>query len=96
MGTEVSTTPKQPYDPKAPRKQVLTPPGKPEVKEKMEGVTPRGANIKIDFDKRFGMFKIVFSDGGTVPKELTGMWTEEARAKTAVKLYLDNYWKNRS
>ena len=89
--SEASTTPK-----KTTRKQVLTPPGKPEVKEGMDAVTPRGKDIRIAFDKRVCMYKIVFPDGGAVPKELSGHWTEESRAKTAIDLYLDKYWKNRS
>ena len=84
------------YDPKAPRKKILTPPGKPEVKESMDAVTPRGKDIKIGFDKRYGMYKVVFPDGGALPKELSGRWTEEARALTAIEMYLANYWKNRT
>ena len=78
------------------KKVTLIPPGKPEIKEGMEAVTPRGKDIKIAFDKRYGMYKIVFPDGGALPKELSGRWTEEARALTAIEVYLANYWKNRT
>lgn len=84
------------YDPNAPRKQVLTPPGKPEPSEGAEAVTPRGKDIKIGFDKRFGMYKIIFPDGGVLPPELEGRWTEEVRAKVAIEAYLQSYWKNRT
>ncbi len=87
---------KTPYDPKAPRKQELTPPGKPEPSEGAIAVTPRGKDIKIGFDKRFGMYTVVFPDGGQVPKELSGKWTEEKRCRSAIDTYLANYWKNRT
>ena len=83
------------YDPKAPRKKVLTPLGKPEAKEG-EHITPRGKDIKVGFDKQYGLYKIIFPDGGALPEELQGRFTEEKRAHGAVKAYLLTYWKNRT
>lgn len=78
-----------------PRKQVLTPPGKPVSKEEGGSVTPRGKNIEVVFDKIYGLYVIQFTEGGPVPKELSGKWTEEQRAQQAIELYLQKYWKNR-
>jgi len=75
---------------------VLTPPGKPEPSEDAVAVTPRGKDIKIVFDKQYAMYLISFPDGGELPPELRGKWTEESRAKTAIDLYLAKYWTNRT
>ena len=77
-----------------PRKQVLIPAGKPEAKEDAF-VTPRGANIEIRFTNT-GLYYVVFTDGGPIPSELSGKWTDRVRAEDAVKDYLDEYWKSRS
>ena len=77
-----------------PRKQVLVPAGKPEAKEDAF-ITPRGANIEIRFTNT-GLYYVVFADGGSVPVELSGKWTDRVRAEDAVKDYLDEYWKSRS
>lgn len=76
-----------------PRKQVLTPPDKPIVKED-SFVTPRGANIDIRFTNT-GLYYVVFTDGGVLPSELSGKWTDRTLAEEAVKKYLDKYWKGR-
>lgn len=78
------------------RKRVLTPPGKPVPKEKDGNITPKGKNIKVVFDKRYGLYVIQFTEGGATPKELSGKWTEEKRALQAIKQYLEKYWKSRS
>lgn len=77
-----------------PRKQVLVPAGKPEAREDAF-ITPRGANIEIHFTNT-GLYYIVFADGGSVPVELSGKWTDRTKAEDAVKNYLDTYWKSRS
>lgn len=76
------------------RKQVLVPPGKPVAKDDAF-ITPRGANIEIQFDNT-GLYFIVFSDGGPVPKELKSKFTDRTLAEQAIEKYLSEYWKSRS
>jgi len=44
----------------------------------------------------YGLYTIEIVEGGVLPKELSGKWTEEKRAKEAVERYLEIYWKNRT
>ena len=77
-----------------PRKQTLVPPGKPVAKE--DGfVTPRGANIEVKFTNT-GLYYVVFTDGGIMPPELSGKWTDRGKAEEAINKYLNEYWKDRS
>ncbi len=69
--------------------------GKPVAKEGQH-ITPRGKDIKVGFDKQFGLYKVVFPEGGELPKELQGRFTEEKRAHEAIEQYLVTYWKNRT
>ena len=76
------------FEEKKTRKRVLTPKGKPVPKDKDSYVTPKGADIEVVFDKRFGLYMVNFPSGGKVPKELSGKWTEESRLRVAIESYL--------
>ena len=89
VSEEVSSTPET-------RKTVLTPPGKPTPKEGDIAVTPKGKGLKVTFDKKYGMYQVVFSEGGVLPPELDGKWTVEKGAEAAIERYLRGYWKGRS
>lgn len=48
-----------------------------------------GKNIVVEHDKmRPGLYKIVFSPGGELPKDLEGHWTSKSKARDAIDLYL--------
>ena len=72
-----------------------TPPGKPVAKEG-NFITPRGKDIKVVFDKKYGLYMISFPGGGALPAFLSGKYTEEKRAREAIEQYLKVYWKNRT
>jgi hypothetical protein len=78
-----------------PRKRVLTPPEKPQPKDEDSFVTPRGMDIEIRQDKIYGLYYIVFTGGGPLPRELQGKFTERSRAEFVIESYLANYWKGR-
>jgi hypothetical protein len=51
--------------------------------------TPNGKNIEIQRDKSTAQYKIQFTTGGELPLELSGIFTNETYAQTAVNQYLD-------
>ena len=51
--------------------------------------TPNGKHLKIVKITGSALFGVRFEEGGELPKELTGMWTDAGRAYEAIKLYLD-------
>lgn len=76
------------------KKRILTPPEKPEPKENVS-VTPRGKEIELKKNIHYGLYYFDMH-GGMLPKELLGFFTEEKRAKHALEMYLNRYWKGRS
>ena len=51
--------------------------------------TPNGKEIQIFRDKVSAQYKIQFSSGGELPEELTGIFTNELFAETAINKYLE-------
>ena len=51
--------------------------------------TPNGKEIQIFRDKASAQYKIQFSSGGELPEELTGIFTNELFAETAINKYLE-------
>lgn len=76
------------------KKRVLVPAGKPEPKNENSFITPRGKDIEVKLVN--GFWIISFPAGGTIPKELSGRFTDKWRADKAVEVYLNTYWKGRS
>ena len=67
---------KKKHPQKTKNKVTLTPPG-PESKK----------TLKVKYDGQQHMYRIYFEEGGTVPKELSGMYTERSRANLAIDAY---------
>jgi hypothetical protein len=51
--------------------------------------TPNGKEIQIFRDKVSAQYKLQFSSGGELPEELTGIFTNELFAETAINKYLE-------
>lgn len=51
--------------------------------------TPNGKEIQIYRDKVSAQYKIQFTSGGELPEELTGIFTNETFATTAINKYLE-------
>jgi hypothetical protein len=51
--------------------------------------TPNGKEIEIFRDKQSAQYKIQFTSGGELPEELTGIFTNELFAETAINKYLE-------
>jgi hypothetical protein len=51
--------------------------------------TPNGKEIQIFRDRVSAQYKIQFSSGGELPEELTGIFTNELFAETAINKYLE-------
>lgn len=52
------------------------------------GQTMGGKNIIVEYDKKATLYRIKFSPGGEVPKDLGGLWTSKTMAQKAIDLYL--------
>ena len=52
-------------------------------------VTPKGKEIKIYQIANTSLFKVAFTDGGQLPEDLSGKWTNPKLAQDAVDKYLD-------
>lgn len=50
--------------------------------------TSGGKNILVEYDKKATLYRIKFSPGGELPKDLSGMWTSKSKAQGAINLYL--------
>jgi hypothetical protein len=55
----------------------------------INSITPNGKELQILRDKSTAQYKIQFTTGGELPLELTGIFTNETYAQTAVNQYLD-------
>ena len=51
--------------------------------------TPNGKEIQVVRDKQTAQYKIQFGSGGELPEELTGIFTNELFAETAINQYLE-------
>ena len=51
--------------------------------------TPNGKEIQIFRDKQSAQYKIQFGSGGELPEELTGIFTNQLFAETAINKYLE-------
>ena len=51
--------------------------------------TPNGKEIHIQRDPRSAQYFIQFGSGGELPEELTGIFTNELFAETAINKYLE-------
>lgn len=51
--------------------------------------TPNGKEIQIFRDSVSAQYKIQFGSGGELPEELTGIFTNELFAETAINKYLE-------
>ena len=51
--------------------------------------TPNGKEIQIFRDPVSAQYKIQFGSGGELPEELTGIFTNELFAETAINKYLE-------
>lgn len=51
--------------------------------------TPNGKEIQIYRDKVSAQYMIQFGSGGELPEELTGIFTNELFAETAINKYLE-------
>ena len=51
--------------------------------------TPNGKEIQIQRDPRSAQYFIQFDSGGELPEELTGIFTNELFAETAINKYLE-------
>ena len=50
-------------------------------------ITPNGKEIEILRDKSTAQYKIQFTTGGELPLELSGIFTNQTYAQTAVNFY---------
>jgi hypothetical protein len=55
----------------------------------INSITPNGKELQILRDKSTAQYKIQFTTGGELPLELSGIFTNETYAQTAVNQYLD-------
>ena len=53
-----------------------------------ENKTPKGKQIEVYSDGRFGMYKIKFTSGGELPKSLDGLFSTTVLAQNAIDVYL--------
>ena len=51
--------------------------------------TPNGKEIQIQRDPRSAQYFIQFGSGGELPEELSGIFTNELFAQTAINKYLE-------
>lgn len=51
--------------------------------------TPNGKEVQIYRDTVSAQYKIQFGSGGELPEELTGIFTNELFAETAINKYLE-------
>lgn len=77
-------------------KVTLEPKGKPEPSTEESSVTPRGMELEVIHDPKWGLYQIGLLTPGQLPQELKGKWTDRKWAEDAIRRYLTNYWKGRS
>ncbi len=51
--------------------------------------TPNGKELKIYQVANTSLFKVAFTDGGALPEDLSGMWTNAKLAQEAISKYLE-------
>lgn len=58
--------------------------------------TEGGKKIIVEYDRKATLYRIKFSPGGQLPKDLEGLWTSPTRAAQAVTQYLNKAKKKES
>jgi hypothetical protein len=58
--------------------------------------TPGGKTIQLKYKEGSALIKVEFATGGELPADLSGLFTDEAAANTAVLKYLDRTSKKKS
>lgn len=55
-------------------------------------LTPNGKKLQIMKVPNTALYRVAFSEGGELPKELQGMWTAPYTAQRSIETYLDRRW----
>lgn len=56
--------------------------------ERNFNILPSGKQIAIFKVANTALYRVAFTDGGEVPEELSGMWTDPYKAQLAIKAYI--------
>lgn len=78
---------------------ILKAQAKEEATEKLDraaalkaNMTPNGRTLVINRVPNTALYRPAFKEGGDLPKELEGMFTDPYRAQDAITVYLNTRW----